>query len=61
MNIKKLFSYTLKLSIYVQFATLAFNLMVSTKNIFGHRRKVLVIPLNLGIMKKRRKNGLKLS
>jgi len=33
MNIKKLFSYTLKLSIYVQFATLAINLMVSTKNI----------------------------
>ena len=33
MNIKKLFSYTVKLSIYVQFATLAINLMVSTKNI----------------------------
>lgn len=33
MNIKKLFSYTLKLSIYVQFATLAINLMVSRKNI----------------------------
>lgn len=33
MNLKKLFSYTLILSIYVQFATLAINLMVSTKNI----------------------------
>ena len=33
MNTKKLFSYTLKLSVYVQFATLAINLLVSTKNI----------------------------
>lgn len=33
MNIKKLFSYTLKVSVYVQFATLAINLLVSTKNI----------------------------
>jgi hypothetical protein len=33
MNIKKLFSYTLVLSIYVQFATLLINLLVSTKKI----------------------------
>jgi hypothetical protein len=33
MNTKKLFSYTLKLSVIVQFATLAINLLVSTKNI----------------------------
>ena len=33
MNTKKLFSYTLKVSVIVQFATLAINLLVSTKNI----------------------------
>uniref|UniRef100_A0A6C0H4G8 Uncharacterized protein n=1 Tax=viral metagenome TaxID=1070528 RepID=A0A6C0H4G8_9ZZZZ len=33
MNTKKLFNYTLKVSIIVQFATLAINLLVSTKNI----------------------------
>lgn len=33
MNTKKLLSYTLKISIIVQFATLAINLLVSTKNI----------------------------
>ena len=33
MNTKKLFNYTLKVSIIVQFATLAINLLVNTKNI----------------------------
>jgi hypothetical protein len=33
MNTKKLFSYTLKVSVIVQFATLAINLLVNTKNI----------------------------